>query len=829
MLRGFVVLVSVVLVSTGCHEGNPPPSDGGGRPQPPLVLGGYQPLYDLVLPAAGGDVTVTDGPLAGLTLTVPPGAWPQDVKLSVGLTPITEVRLDGVTAGSGLIRFLVDGPAVAAEPVHVFIPGELSDDAFAMVFGYDADTFELEAMPSYPAPGGTGFVTQHFSDYATLRTQRVRLDAELRTPFVFGVDTFPLVNEGSYLAPGGFCSGDVVSTITYFADRRLDGGRPLVEVADERPPDGGASTITSQTFYSDDRRAWQLASAVQNESVFSLEHRAAWHTTEQRADPSLAAQLMSAALFVTRQPQMLSIRRFYEDGGSGGHALLCFGRENVDGGVRFLIADPNYPWRPDAGTPREVRYAADAGFAPYSGKRNAEDATGQYTELTFVGTWAFVSREAVRQRWDDFDADRLGDGFPGAPLVAKASTVAGNPQAVLADGLVRTDPELRVGLDPESYHWRIRIYDAAFRELANGNKTLGDWVSVTLHPGDNLLGIRVDGRSGTAVPNFRWVDFRWVTVRYQAPEPGQPVVLGRVTLPDRALGLTVKGTTAYVALDTAGVAVVDVSNAAAPDLVSVADVGAHSTGRGLVVSDDGYAFAGVGSFKILDVADPLHVTAVSGTGFNANCGRLEVRGTSAFVACGTKTYVSEGLLGIADVSDAGSGATNRGIGAITWSRTVRDVALSPDGQVAYLLGSGGSVATFDVSDPRAPGTTALATLSGDAVTPWALDREGGLLFVAADGLRVADVSVPAAPAWLGGDPYRDVRDVDAFGTSAVAVGVVDSAGRLWLYDVSDPYQLAVTKTLTLASPATAVQVVGNRAYVTTATSTGAGELLVVGF
>lgn len=828
MLRRFIVLASAILVSTACHEGNPWTGDGGTPPQPPLVLGEFQPLADLVLPAAGGDVTITDGPLAGLTVTVPPGAWPQDVKLSVGLTPITAVHLDGVTAGSGLVRFDVDGPDFAAEPVHVFIPGEPTDDTVSMAFGYDRDRFELEAMPSYPAPGGVGFVTQHFSEFAHLRVARVRLDETLHTPFVYGVDTFPLVNEGSYLAPGGFCSGDVVSTITYFADRRLDGGRPLVEYGDDRPPDGGASTIGTQTFYADDRRAWQLASTVQHESVFTLENRAAWHTVEQRADPSLSAQLMSAALFVTKRPQMFSIRRYYEDGGSGGHALLCFGRENADGGVRFLIADPNYPWRPDAGAPREIRYAPDAGFTPYSGRLNAEDAEHAYTEVTFVGTWAFVSRAAVRQRWDDFDADRLGDGFPGAPLVAKAAPATGSPQEALRDGIVRADPQLRVGLDPEPYQWRLRIYDAAFNQLASGTSAAGDGVAVTLKPGDNLLGVRVDGRDPPKVPSYRWVDFRWVRVRYDAPEPNQPVVLGRVTLPDRALGLTVKGTTAYVALDTAGLAVVDVS-AATPAIVSVTDVGAHSTGRGLVVTDDGYAFAGVGSFKILDVVDPLHVSSVSATGFNANCGRLEVRGSTAFVACGAKTYVSEGLLGIADVADAGSGATNRAIGAITWSRTVKDVSLSADGQVAYLLGSSGSVAAFDVSDPRAPGTTALATLTGEAVTPYALDREGSTLFVAADGLRLADVSTPSAPVWLGGDPYHDVRDVDVVGATAVAVGVEGSAGRVWLYDVSNPAMPAVSKTLTLDVPATAVQVVGNRAYVTTASSTGAGELVVVGF
>jgi hypothetical protein len=39
----------------------------------------------------------------------------------------------------------------------------------------------------------------------------------------------------------------------------------------------------------------------------------------------------------------------------------------------------------------------------------------------------------------------------------------------------------------------------------------------------------------------------------------------------------------------------------------------------------------------------------------------------------------------------------------------------------------------------------------------------------------------------------------------------------------------VRKDLALAAPATAVKVIGNRAFVTTRSSTGTGALLVIGF
>lgn len=817
------VFLGVVLQACNC--GSTPGVEPPGLL--PLELGATQAAGQLTVPAGGGQVTVAEGPLAGLSLTVPPGAWPAGVTLTLAVTPVSAVRLDGVRAGSALVSLEPGGARSTAEPVHVFIPGERSDEEVAMVFGYDRATGELEAMPSYPAPGGTAFATQHFSEYLTLLTQKVKLDEPLPTRFEYGVDDFPMVNEGSYLAPRGFCSGQVVAALSYWADRRLDGGAPLVEYADARPPDGGPSTRRTQAFYADDRRAWQLTSAVQRESVFTLENWDHWRQLQQYAKPERTEQLLSAALYVTKRPQFLTIRRVLEDGGTMGHALLAFGKQRTDAGSRYLISDPNWPWREDAGTPREVLYRADAGFTPYSGRLNSNDATRDYTQFAFVGTWAFVSRDTVRTLWQHFDDDLLGDGFPEATVVARASAVPGNPEAFLVDGLVRTDPVLRVGLNPEPFTWRITVYDASLRELARSSQVLGDGAQVTLAPGDNVLGVRVDGRSGSQVPDYSWVHFRWVTVRYQPPEPNQPVLLGSVTLPGAARGLDVRDGTAYVALDTEGFSVVDVSSPAAPVLRATLDVGAHSLGRGVVVSADQYAFTGVGSFKILDVRDPLAPSVVSGTGFNADCGRLVVHGAHAFVACGRKSYVAEGLLGIASVADAGSGATNRGVGSITWSRTVRDVELSPDGATAFLLGSGGSVAAFDVSAPSAPGTAPLSSVDGDAVTPFAMDREGTTLFVAADGLRLVNAATPTALAWLGGDPYRDVRDVDAFGTTAVAVGVDGNAGRLWVYDVTDPLAPTVTKRLELAQPATAVKVVGGRAYVTTGTGAGAGALLII--
>lgn len=827
MLRRLAFVLALGLQACNCGPNKPTPDSGTLAP---LDLGETVAVLQATMPPSGAVITAPDGLVAGLEVRVPAGAWATTASLTVRATPVDAVHLDGVRAGSALVTFETDATALAEEPLEVFLPGTGNADEFAMVFGYDRATGEFEGMPSYPSEGGTTFFTRHFSEYLTLLTLKVKLDEPVPTAFVYGTDDFPMVNHGSFVAPGGFCSGQVVSALHYWQERRRDGGAPLVEYADERPPGATASTRETRAFFWDDRRAWRLVSTVQSQSLFTPERRSWWRVNDrQYTNPSLTHQLLTAALYVSKSPQYVSIQRDLEDGGKAGHALIAFGKENAPDGMRFLISDPNYPWRESSTEPRRLTWLnADAGFVPYQGRLNAADSTRSYPRIAYLGTWAYLPREQVRELWAKAEADELDSVFPSSNLVALAGG-AGNPERDIVDGLVRTDGTLRIALNPKSYPWSLTVYDHQFNALAWASDALSeDSADVALSEGDNVLGVLVRGKP----PNEgreEWVDFRWVTVRHTPPQPGEPVLLGSVTFTSPARNVEVVGNTAYVMLDAQGLSIVDVSRSNAPAIQVVADVGPHSTGRGVVVTPDQFAFAGVGSFKLIDVRNPLSPTVLSSVGFNANCGKLVTRGTWAFVACGTKSYVSEGLLGIATIADPTNTTLSRGVSGITWSSTVKDVALSASGTTAFLLGSAGTVASFDVSAPASPGLTPIHVLAGSSGTSFALDLEGTRLYVGASALSIVDASNPAALVKLGGDRYRDVRDLDAVGSTLVAVGVVGSTGRVWFYDVSDPASPTVTKTLELVAPATGVKVVGNRAYVTTATASGAGELLIIGF
>ena len=813
-------LLVAALVFSACNCQPPSGLDGGAGL---LELGEPEVALQATVPPGGGVFTVSNGPLAGLQLRVPAGTWATDTALTVSATAVHAVHRDGVRAGSALISITGAG-SFAAKPVTLFVPGEGRADEFAMVFGYERTRGELEGMPSYPEPGGTAFVTQHFSDFLLLLTQYAKLDEAVATPFVFGTDDFALVNEDSAVARDGFCSGQVVAALHYYAERRVDGGAPLVELGDQRRPGLATSTRESQAFYFDDVRAWHVVSAVQNQSLFSFSNLDRWQEVKQHEDPTLTHKLLTTALYVSRLPQLLGLERVHEDGGTTGHAVLAFAKERTNDGFRFLVSDPNWPWRADRSEPRAVEWTGSS-FTAYPSRPNALTTTRLYTRFAYFGTWAFIPRESVRALWAKAEADELSILFPEVTLRAVGSTVAGNPDVALTDGLVRSDPRLRVA-PQQDVPWRLTVFDESGHELARATTWTANDVEVALKEGDNVLGVRIETSDTDDPLAFRWAGFRWVTVRHVPPQTGAPVVLGQVSFTSEARELDVVGTRAAVMLDTPGLALVDVSQPASPTTLVVANISPHSTGRGVVIGADDWLYAGAGSFKLIDVRAPRSPVVGSSVGFNANCGRLVTRGEYAFVACGSLSYVSEGMLGIASLADPMNGNLSRGVGSITWSTTIKDVALSADGTRAFLLGRSGTVATFDVSNPRAPGTMPLATLSNDATTSFAVDLEGTRLYVAAGELSSIDVSNPAALVRLASDPYRDARDVDAVGTRVVAVGAVGNEGRLWVYDASNPAALTVKHTLSLAMPGTAVKVVGDKAYVTTA-STGVGALLIV--
>ena len=124
------------------------------------------------------------------------------------------------------------------------------------------------------------------------------------------------------------------------------------------------------------------------------------------------------------------------------------------------------------------------------------------------------------------------------------------------------------------------------------------------------------------------------------------------------------------------------------------------------------------------------------------------------------------------------------VGSLVLPTATRDVALS--GTFASVAAGGVGLRLVDVSDPAAPVEVGSSPVAGTAS---GLAASGHLVFVADNGtgggLRIIDASDPAAPVEVGFAPTPDGQSLDVALTGHLAVVAARYAG-LRIIDVSDP-------------------------------------------
>lgn len=120
-----------------------------------------------------------------------------------------------------------------------------------------------------------------------------------------------------------------------------------------------------------------------------------------------------------------------------------------------------------------------------------------------------------------------------------------------------------------------------------------------------------------------------------------------------------------------------------------------------------------------------------------------------------------------------------------------DLAVSSDGGYAYVTAGEFGLRILDISDPAAPAEIGFYETPAPA---WEIETVGNTAYVAADdGLHILNLSNPTVPAQVGFHPTADAaRDVAVVGKLAyVAEGYTEDAGTaerggLHIVDLSDP-------------------------------------------
>jgi len=240
-----------------------------------------------------------------------------------------------------------------------------------------------------------------------------------------------------------------------------------------------------------------------------------------------------------------------------------------------------------------------------------------------------------------------------------------------------------------------------------------------------------------------WPQSGWLEI-VDLSDPVQPVLAGKVAMPEWAFEVEVAGDLACV-VNEWSLQVVDVSDPEQPTIVGSAAVGARA-----MAMSGGYVFmAAYPGLRVVDLSDPTAPTPVAGLSTGGGVNDITVAGRLAFLA--------EDMVGlqVVDVSDPTNprilGTARTAYGSLLGGMS----CVTIDGTRAYLADYESRVHLVDVSDPTDPCERGRTTVSLHGPNlGMDVQAAGGVLYLAANGLQVVDLSgqhvQPAPLRMLGG-------------------------------------------------------------------------------
>jgi hypothetical protein len=275
------------------------------------------------------------------------------------------------------------------------------------------------------------------------------------------------------------------------------------------------------------------------------------------------------------------------------------------------------------------------------------------------------------------------------------------------------------------------------------------------------------------------------TVAVTVTASGNPIELGAFDTPGNAHDVAVAIGLAYVADQSGGLQIIDVTDPRAP--FRRAALATRGGANGVALSGS-HAFVanGINGLRVIDVSDPgrpIEVAFWDTPGFAQD---VEVHGLFAFVAD------REGGVSIVDVADP---LHPLGIGLLPVGDQALDVAVS--GTWLFVAAYGRGLVVADITNPAQPFEAAVHRVPHYL---YGVVVRDGLAFTASGdgGLSIIDVTTPGTPRSLGAfntpgfsrsvavsgtrayvaDWAQGVRVVDVSAPAApVDIGFMDTAGR----------------------------------------------------
>ena len=254
-----------------------------------------------------------------------------------------------------------------------------------------------------------------------------------------------------------------------------------------------------------------------------------------------------------------------------------------------------------------------------------------------------------------------------------------------------------------------------------------------------------------------------------------PQFVGWYDTPGNASGITISGTTAYVAdWDVGGLQIIDVSNAANPVRLGWYDTPGSARGVAVLGNTAYVADGDLGGLQVIDVSNAANPVRL---------GWYDTPGSARGVAVsGTTAYVADGDLGGLQIIDVSNAANPVLLGWYDTPDSAASVAIS--GTTAYVAdGDLGGLQIIDVSNAAnpvllgwydTPDSAASVAISG--TTAYVADGWNG-------GLQIIDVSNAANPVLLGW--YNNTLGAGGVAISGTTAYVAHFLSGLQIIDVSN--------------------------------------------
>lgn len=404
----FVIILVVSLAST--------PGNGGVTGK--LNTGVQAQVAEGSVGPEGGVITAESGQLSGMTITVPEGAYENQIDFMVSEAPITSQTFGEDFKPISPLISVNNGEVFAAEPLEVTVPIHLEEGQFAMGFYYNAEAGTLEGIPLLDETDSSiTLMTRHFSDiYIAVADMGIILDWAadgINTGFEPGKNDFITPNTGSYVKPKGFCVGACIAELYYYMQAKR-GGQWSGQLYGRFDNNGLGDT---PNYGNDDANVIRLCSMmhyVETPNWYYGKEVTEYHKFRQQSNDEKTFYALAYAMMGSGEPQLVYCA---EKNGNTAHMVLAYKIENDV----IYIADPNYP--ADVSAERTITYDRTAAggpkLSPYYSAVNAEEAqkAGQkpYDMIAYYGMYALVDQLTANGIWQNFlDGKTPGVGvFPG--------------------------------------------------------------------------------------------------------------------------------------------------------------------------------------------------------------------------------------------------------------------------------------------------------------------------------------------------------------------------------------------------------------------------------